>query len=125
MKNLSLSLLFLGLLLFAFSCKEDEPEPEPACVETYASSVKAIVDKSCAYSGCHSGADAGMFVPDEAKDYTTYAGLLDNLKSNAFRMRALDSLDMPPIYTPDGNPKSLSAAEIETITCWLDNDYPE
>lgn len=116
----SLALLSL-LAIIVFACGEEEP----VCEETYNSSVKAIVDRSCAYAGCHSGNDAGMFVPDVAKDYTSYSGLLANLNSGVFKERALDSLDMPPFYTPDGNPKELSATEIEIISCWLNNGHPE
>ena len=51
---------------------------------------------SCAYSGCHSGADAGMCVSDISKDYTNYEGILATLENGSFAARTLDSLDMPP-----------------------------
>lgn len=126
MKINALFFLSAAILFLVFSCKEDEPEPvpDPVCA-TYDADIKAILDKSCAYSGCHSGADAGMFVTDDSKDYTNYAGLLATIGSGTFRARTLDSLDMPPFYTPDGNPKELTADELTTITCWLDEGHPE
>lgn len=123
MKSIQFFLL-LATVLFLTSCGNDDD----SCGETYDDGqVKAIIDKTCAYAGCHSGgADAGMWIPDGAKDYTTYAGLLANLNSGSFTERTLDSLNMPPpLYTPADKPQTVTAAELEILTCWMQDGYPE
>ena len=121
MKTIIFCLSVFLAFSFLMSCGDDE---EPVCA-TYEADIKPIIDISCAYSGCHAGADAGMFVTDISKDYTNYEGLLATIENGSFADRTLDSLDMPPFYTPDGNPKELTAAELEIIACWLEAGYPE
>jgi len=123
MKSIQL-FLFLSIALFATSCGSDDD----SCGETYDNGqVKAIIDKTCAYAGCHSGgADAGMFIPEVAKDYSTYAGLLANLNSGVFATRTFDSLDMPPpMWTPADKPQELTSAELDILMCWMEDGYPE
>lgn len=112
---------FLVFALF-FSCGDDD---EVGCNPTYEADIKSIMDKSCAYSGCHSGADAGMFVTAASNDYTNYEGMEVTLFNGSFSTRVLDSLDMPPFYTPDGNPKELTTEELDIISCWIENGYPK
>lgn len=120
-----LSILFIALLSFTIfqACSKDDNGPD--CSATYEADVKSIIDRSCAYSGCHSGTDAGMFVSADSKDYTNYEGLRTTLFNGAFITRSVDSLNMPPFYTPDGNPKELTQAELDILTCWADNGFPE
>lgn len=125
MKFFRFLLLLATISTFVFACGKDDDDTVD-CTETYNGQVKAIIDSSCAYSGCHSGGDAGMFVPDGSKDYTTYAGLLDNLNNGSFTERTLDSLDMPPAnFVPEGFPTELTQAELDILTCWIDNGFPE
>lgn len=120
------SLLLLVILsIVAFACGKDDDDAMD-CTETYNGNVKAIIDAACAYSGCHSGGDAGMFVPDGSKDYTTYDGLLNNLTTGKFKDRTLDSLDMPPAnFVPEGFPTELTQEELDILTCWVENGFPE
>lgn len=107
---------------FLMSCGDDE---EPVCA-TYEADIKPIIDASCAYSGCHSGADAGMFVTDISKDYTSYEGILATLEGGSFAIRTLDSLNMPPPgWTPVDKPQTLTQAELDIITCWVEAGYPK
>lgn len=119
--NFMLSLL--AILFMTSSCGKDDD----SCGQTYNGEVKAIIEKSCAYSGCHSGGDdASMFIQDGSKDYTSYAGMLANLNSGSFKERTLDSLNMPPaFFTPADRPQELTAAELEILNCWAEDGYPE
>ena len=92
---------------------------------TYNNQIKAIVDNSCAYSGCHDGAGGiGPF------DYTNYDGL-----SNAFgvmRTRVVNLRDdpaqgMPPnrsVY-PQSQKDNLTQQELELFECWINAGFPE
>ena len=120
MKTLKFFLVAVTMALLFNACGDDE------CDVTYENEVKPIIERSCAYSGCHSGADAGMWVTEGSEDYTNYAGILANLQAGSFRARTIDSLDMPPAaYVPEGRPVSLTQAELDILICWLDNGYPE
>jgi len=117
---------FLLLLLFAlavFACKKEDD----SCKTTYSKEVKAIIDNSCAYSGCHSGSTAPAWVPEGSKDYTSYEGMLDNLNNGKFAERVLDLKTMPPAanFIPEGKPTELTADELEIINCWVENEYPK
>jgi len=119
MKALSFFFLTVATLLVFISCKDEEP-----CT-TYETDIKPIIDASCAYSGCHSGADAGMFVPADEADYTNYEGIKGSLDDGTFAMEVLDSLTMPPFYAPDPNPKMLTQTELDLIDCWIKDGYPK
>jgi hypothetical protein len=117
-----LSVAVVATFLF-FSCDKDDT----TCDATYEGNVKSIIDKSCAYVGCHSGGtDAGMWVPEGSKDYTNYEGMVENLTNGTFTKRALELRNMPDtMWTPDDRPQILSESEIEILTCWKDNDFPK
>ncbi|MBU6342723.1 MAG: hypothetical protein KGS48_14610 [Bacteroidetes bacterium] len=118
----------LGALCFMLSvftlftaCKKEEK----ACA-TYKADIKAIVDNSCSYSGCHSGSSASTYVPANAKDYTNYAGLKVSIDNGTFKNRVLVKADMPnPSFVFGDHPKSLTQAEKDKISCWLDAGAPE
>jgi hypothetical protein len=128
----ALKLIALGVLAGAImlgSCTNDQlPEPTPVegcqdSIPTYEGSVKAIIDNSCAYAGCH-------FDNSAPGIYSSYNGLLGILENNLFRSRVIINKDdpqngMPPDYAPDGRPKDLTPEELDIITCWLDNGFPE
>lgn len=115
---------FFLLPLFAtvvFACaKKDD-----SCKTTYSEEVKAIIDNSCAYSGCHSGSTASAWVPASSKDYTSYEGMHDNLSNGKFATRTLELKNMPPAanYIPEGRPTALTEAELNIIQCWMENGY--
>ncbi len=89
--------------------------------------VRAIIDQTCAYSGCHDG--AGGIGP---RNYNTYDGMLRHLESGSFSSRVIDqrdnpSLGMPPnqsVYT-ESLQDDLTEVQLEIITCWLQNGFPE
>ena len=114
---------------FLPSCVNDQL-PEPALPEscmdsipTYEGSIKAIIDNTCAYSGCHlDGSAPGV--------YANYEGLRIVLESGRFKERVIGlrgdpNQGMPPSFAPDGRPKELTEMELELLQCWLENDFPE
>lgn len=118
------------LTLFCCSaCTSDQlPEPTPVdgceiSMPTYDNDIKAIIDNSCAYSGCHlDGSAPGIYID--------YAGLLPVLESGFFRSRVIFDRDdpntgMPPNYAPQDRPQDLTQEQLDLITCWLDSGYPE
>lgn len=122
MKQIYFLAVAFATSLMLFSCNKDDT----SCDATYEGNVKSIIDKSCAYAGCHAGADAGMFVSVESKDYTNYEGMVATLTSGDFATRALELRNMPDtMWTPEDRPQELTAEEIEILTCWKDNDFPE
>jgi uncharacterized membrane protein len=115
---------FLLLPLFAlavFACNKKDD----ACKTTYSEEVKAIIDNSCAYSGCHSGNTASAWVSEGSKDYTTYEGMLDNLNNGKFALRTLELKNMPPAanFIPEGRPTELTENELNILKCWMENGY--
>ncbi len=130
MKLKCLSLLgFLAAVLLLFgACKHDPvivdiPDLVLFCdtiSPTYTSDIKAIVDASCAYSGCHN---------QGAHNYDSFAGMLPSLNDGQIRNRVLvmredTTLGMPPNYAINGV-KDLTDAEIALFECWLDDGFPE
>jgi len=120
--------ILLLLLSFSFiiSCgDDDELDPCDSFDATYNGDVKAIIDASCAYSGCHSGgADASTFIPAGSNDFTTYAALKPGLDAGGFNARALVAKDMPPAaFVPAGFPTELTAEELENalFLFWAQN----
>ncbi len=116
--------LLLIICLLQTACKDDD-EPTPiTCpdeVVTYEQDIKAIVDASCAYSGCHDSSN-----PDVPHNYTTYDGMLIVLENGRLEDRVIDKMEMPPSdQVPDGKPKNLTASQINLIQCWLEDGHPE
>jgi len=118
--------LFATIVTVAGCTKDSLPEPEPSVcgdvTPTYEMDVRQIIESSCAYSGCHLGGAPGL--------YNDYNGLLPTLDNGSFRTRVIlqmadPNLGMPPDYAPTDRPQNLTAAELETITCWLEEGYPE
>lgn len=104
------------------ACSKDET----GCTTTYEEHIKPIIDNSCAYSGCHSGADASEWVPENSIDYTNYEGILANLESGLFTARVLTVKNMPPDqFIPPDKPTELSEEELELIKCWVESGYPK
>ncbi len=119
--------LLVLVATFLVNCSNDVlPAPETgdcdALQPTYEKDIKAIIDRSCAYSSCHLDSAPGVF--------TSYEGLLNDLNDGDFSrrvisLRADESLGMPPNNAPDGRPKDLTEDEINIITCWLEAGFPE
>ena len=121
-KTKPLSVIFVILLLQ--SCLS-EKLPEPMVSElcdtidaSYVASLKDIIDKNCAYSGCHiAGFPTG--------DFTSYEGLQSRINNGKVKARVQDLREMPPNYAPVGKPKELTAEELEIFNCWISSGYPE
>ncbi len=123
---------FIMILVSLLACTNDvlpPPETPEFCVDTspsYDTNVKAIIDESCAYSGCHDG--AGGTGPG---NYKSYNGLLSILDNGSFRSRVLDQKNdpvqgMPPnndVY-PESQKDDLTEEELQIIECWLNEGYP-
>jgi hypothetical protein len=116
------------MLICMQSCTADElPEPAPTadCGQlevTYDLNIKELIDRSCAYSGCHLDVAPGR--------YNSYEGMLGNLKNGRFEQRVLTLradpiLGMPPNNAPEGRPKDLTKEELDLIRCWLGKGFPE
>jgi hypothetical protein len=127
-KFLFFNLVFLVLLCCSACTNDQLPEPAPVegcetIMPTYDDDIKPIIDNSCAYSGCHlDGSAPGIYID--------YEGLLPILESGFFRSRVIFDKDdpnigMPPNYAPNDRPQDLTQEELDLITCWLDNGFPE
>ena len=95
-------------------------------VPFYNTTVKPIIESSCAYAACHA---AGGIGPG---NYNSYEGLLNHLESGSFKNRVINIKDneilgMPPnnsVY-PESIRDDLTEEELEIMECWLDSGYPE
>lgn len=117
------------LAALSIQCTADKlPVPETQdCTDlepTYESNVKEIIDRTCAYTGCHLDVAPGI--------YLSYEGdLLASLNSGEFRKRVVSALRTDPIIgmpqdiAPAGRQKDLTPEELELITCWLDRGFPK
>ncbi|HPG06508.1 MAG TPA: hypothetical protein P5275_03850 [Saprospiraceae bacterium] len=125
-------IIFVGVALASMwgRCTYDIlPEPEaPAFCDTaqatYQTTIKPIIDKNCALSGCHV---AGTKAPG---DFTSYTSLRPYLKDTEFKYYVLDLKDdpevgMPPNWIDNPGPKDLTLEELDLISCWVSKDYPE
>jgi hypothetical protein len=125
-------LLSLACLLTA--CTNDElpaPNPETACdtlsINTYDNGVKAIIEKTCAYAGCHDGS-SGI----GPGDYTSYQGLLPYLNNGSIFNRVVEQAGNPAIGMPpnksiyeESKQDDLTPEELEIMRCWLLSGFPE
>lgn len=118
------------LVCFMFleqSCESDSlPEPAPPTFcdtteATYLTTVKPIIDQSCAISGCHL---PGTSAPG---NFTFYVGLEGYFDGDQLEQRIFLETDpllrMPPINSP---PEAmLSQEQMDILECWIDAGYPE
>lgn len=114
MKLLACTLLLVAIMVQ--SCDNNSlPEPTPpandSCPDeiSYESDVKPIITNSCAISGCHNG-DNGANV-----NWTVFANLQSKRLSVKDRINRAQGTSghMPAVG-------SLSAEQIATISCWVD-----
>ena len=101
---LSISVMYFVINLSSFhkasSCDGVTP--------TYTEGVSTILNKNCALSGCH----VSGFVNG---DFSTYSGA-QSKKDDIKNM--VEKKLMPPTG-------GLSDSDIQTISCWVENDCPE
>lgn len=121
MNIVKVTLVMLPFLFLQSCLSEKLPEPmESEFCETidatYVATVKDIIDKNCAYSGCHiSGFPSG--------DFSTYAGLESRINNGRINARVLDLRDMPPSNAPAAT--ELTQEELDIFMCWVSAGYPE
>jgi hypothetical protein len=85
-------------------------------IVSYENGVEELIERTCAYDGCHvTGFSSG--------DYTSYESIIPFLED--IENRTLRVQDMPPDYSPDGKAKSLTADEIQLLSCWIADGAPE
>lgn len=108
--------LFCSVVLLSLteSCVYHEL-PETVCVSnslTYTTDVLPIIQAKCAIPGCHNGG------PPLGTDYnwTVYANFKIRADNGEVRRRINDRI-MPPSDSPNG---PLDQAQIDLITCWVD-----
>lgn len=113
------TLFFCFLCILSYSCTRDNIEPiSEDCVDifTYEIHVKPIVNSSCAYNGCHSGAAPG--------DFSTYSGLSSIFNNGKFHKRVLNEKSMPPPEATEG-PTELSEEQYHILFCWAESGFIE
>ena len=131
MKHLHYSLIgmFLFILFLENACTFDQVEmvtPSSHCDTVkvaYTLQVKSILDINCASSQCHSGKNE---VPG---DFSNYQQMRPYLVERFFKRFVIDYKDdpfigMPPNWASIG-PKDLTSEELEVVTCWIQQGYPE
>jgi len=129
-KFLISTILFITTFILLSNCTRDQlAQSQVDCDEsvTYNTMIKPIIDNSCSYSGCHDGG-AGI----GPANYTRYDGMLKHLNSGSFRSRTIDQRDSPSLGMPpdmsvyeETLKDDLTPEELEIMTCWLDNGFPE
>lgn len=92
---------------------------------TFNGDVKDVLAVTCSYEVCH-----GATSTFAQLDYNVFSNLKTFLDNGSFEARVLNGGDadnpvMPPPYAPEGNPKELTAQQLEILTCWKDAGYPE
>ena len=106
-------------VIFLISCAKDE-DPVVDCTgptPTYTTDIKAILDASCALSGCHNSAtqQAGI-------DLSNYA----DAKIVSTEERFLGAINHKEGFEPmPQNSPKLSTDKINLISCWVQNGSPE
>ncbi len=110
--------------LVILSCKKDEhTTPNTSKYDctgvtpTYDAKIKAILDKSCAVSGCHDAKTAA-----EKIDLTTYALAKSHTAHDHFLKSIEHASGVQPM--PKGGAK-LADDQIKLIACWIQNGAPE
>lgn len=121
-KNLLFILLVLSIAIIQACTYDnlDEPEFCDTVTATYDLNVKAIIDASCAYVGCHLDNVA-------IGDFSTHAGMISRSDNGLIETRVITQKDdpvmgMPPDYAT--GPKDLTQEELDIITCWLEAGAP-
>lgn len=111
-------IVFSVVLLIALACSK-ESITTYTCTNitpTYTSSIKAIIDGSCAYSGCHNASSKA-----DGIDLSTYASVKSASNSNNF----LGSIQHKSGYEamPNGAAQ-LADSTIQKISCWVQSGAP-
>ncbi len=118
LSRLFIVLFAMGIVMLN-ACKKDEPDMFDCSgvTPTYTSDIKAILDTNCALSGCHAGPS-----PQLGIDLSTYASASTISMEDRFLGAVQHKSGFEPM--PYQLPK-LPDAEIELLTCWVQNGSPQ
>ena len=123
-------MLLIGIIFLLLSCEYTElPKPDPPSLcesveVTYANQIKPIIDRTCAFTGCH------VTNSTAPGDFTNYESMEPFLNDIGFRRYVIEFesdplVGMPPNWESNPGPKDLTKDELEIMECWISNDYPE
>lgn len=109
----------MGLFLTLASCNKDDDDPVDCTgiTPTYTGEVKAILDASCALSGCHDAVTAQSGV-----NLSTYAAASAISQETRFVAVIQHRNGFTPM--PFGGSK-LPEETIQTLVCWVENGSPQ
>jgi len=124
--------LILSVTAYVSSCATDKlPEPAvgPECAEfdaTYDGDVKAIVDATCAITGCHvtGGGAPGIYEDYEGLSEAAFNGP-NGLRDRVIVLENDPDNGMPPNWATNPGPKDLTEEQFTIFKCWVDSGYPE
>lgn len=111
MKKTTIFILFTLVLYSCFNDNEEELYGPVSCDVsnvTYSNDVSAIINNSCATTGCHVSGGTGP------GNFTEYNQLKITVDNGTFENRVLIQKTMPP-STP------LSDCELQLLQAWLDD----
>ena len=114
------AMMAFALLVLVASCKDDEDPTTVDCTgldPTYTADIKAILDASCTASGCHNSTDQA-----NGYDFSNYASAAAASQGGRF----LGAINHQGGFNamPKDAPK-LSIANIELLTCWVEDGSPQ
>lgn len=84
---------------------------------TYKDQIREVINRNCAYGGCHDG------ISGNPGNFTTYEGLIGRITNGQFENRVLLTREMPPSNA--SGPTALTQGELNDLTCWLEQGFPE
>ncbi len=122
MRNRFSVLVIITAAAFIQSCAADK-SPQPSCssvnaaTNTYALSVKPILDNNCASGGCHDAASVSSGVNLEG-----YQSAKNAFETKPVLCTVKQIGGCVPM--PIGAPK-LADSLITKLQCWADNGYPQ
>lgn len=115
------SLIFIALatwgLLSACGKEEIQTFDCTGLMPTYTGNIKSIIDANCATSGCHNATTRANGI-----DLSTYTQVVSESNQDRFLGAIQQVSGYDPM--PRGRAK-LSDANIQLISCWVENGQPE
>ncbi|NOT38031.1 MAG: hypothetical protein HOP11_11690 [Saprospiraceae bacterium] len=103
--------VLLFFVVMSTSCSKEDSTSTCDVNRTYTNTVSAIINKTCAVSGCHSVNGSGNGIFD------SYDAVKVKVDNGSFKIRVVSQSNMPPV----GAPTSLTVEERAILSCWIDN----